>query len=228
MMLPRANNDADHGMPIAWRVLLALGVIDLVRGSIHLFASDGGAGQIAGIDLTHGGDVIVMLFAVMGINQILWGVLNLLVSLRYRGFVPLMKQNYDAWQRHCAHGETRFNERGFDAWRSLFEGVLRGRSFRSVAKTFQVRVWQDLRRAWDTLAPDARARIEALLPSDLGLDRDAKGPDDSSPPPPRFASRAGVLLSTRMSVFRRTAIACKWGTPAVHAGNAPLRPSVDR
>ena len=90
MMLPRANNDADHGMPIAWRVLLALGVIDLVRGSIHLFASDGGAGQIAGIDLTHGGDVIVMLFAVMGINQILWGVLNLLVGFRYRAFVPLL------------------------------------------------------------------------------------------------------------------------------------------
>jgi hypothetical protein len=90
MILPPANNDAYHGRPIAWRVLLALGVIDLVRGSIHLFASDGGAGQIAGIDLAHGGDVIVMLFAVTGINQILWGVLNLLAGLRYRAFVPLL------------------------------------------------------------------------------------------------------------------------------------------
>jgi hypothetical protein len=90
MIMPTTSNEAYHGMPIAWRVLLALGAIDLVRGSIHLFASDGGAGQIAGLDLAHGGDVIVMLFAVMGIHQILWGVLNLLVGLRYRAFVPLL------------------------------------------------------------------------------------------------------------------------------------------
>ena len=109
-------------------------------------------------------------------------------------FVPLMKQNYDAWQQHVARGETRFNERGFNAGRALYDGVLRGQPFRSVAKTFQVRVWQDLRRAWDTLASAARARIEALLPSDVGLDRDGKGPDDSSPPPLRCASRASVLL----------------------------------
>jgi len=87
-------------------------------------------------------------------------------------FVPLMRQNHDAWQQHAARGETRFNERGFDAGRSLYDGVLRGRPFRSVAKTFQVRVWQELRRAWDALAPDARSRVEALLPADVGLDRD--------------------------------------------------------
>ena len=124
-------------------------------------------------------------------------------------FVPLMQQNYDAWKRHSARGETRFNERGFNAGRALYDGVLRGQPFRSVAKTFQVRVWQDLRGAWDTLAPTARAHIEALLPSDVGLDRDGKEPDDSSPPPPRCARCARVLLSTRMSVFRRADIACK-------------------
>jgi hypothetical protein len=89
-LLPPASNEAYQGMPIAWRVLLALGALDLVRGSIHLFASDGGAGRIAGIDLSHGGDVIVMLFAVMGMSQILLGVLNLLVALRYRTFAPLL------------------------------------------------------------------------------------------------------------------------------------------
>ncbi len=143
-------------------------------------------------------------------------------------FVPLMQQNHDAWKQHVAQGETRFNERGFDAGRALYNGVLRGRPFRSVAKTFQVRVWQDLRRAWDTLAPAARARLEALLPSDVSLDRDGKDPDASSPPPLRRASRAGVLLATRVSVFRQTDIACKWGTPAVHAGSALPQPTVDR
>jgi glutathione S-transferase len=73
-------------------------------------------------------------------------------------FVPLMKQNHDAWQQHTARGETRFNERGFDAGRSLYDGVLRGRPFRSVAKTFQVRVWRDLRAIWTSLDADARGR----------------------------------------------------------------------
>jgi len=76
--------------PFPGLVLAGLGVLDLVRGNIHLFASDGGAGRIAGIDLTRGGDVIVMLFAVMGASQILWGWLNLIVALRYRAFVPLV------------------------------------------------------------------------------------------------------------------------------------------
>jgi glutathione S-transferase len=91
-------------------------------------------------------------------------------------FVPLMQQNYDAWQKFDAGGETRFNEHGFDSGRALYDGVLRGQPFRSVAKTFQVRVWQDLRRAWDALAPAARARVEALLPCDVGLDRDGLRP----------------------------------------------------
>lgn len=89
-LLPAPGDASYRGSGIAWGVLAALGVMDLVRGGIHLFAPDGGAGRIAGIDLTRGGDVIVMLFAVMGISQISWGVLNLLVALRYRTLVPLL------------------------------------------------------------------------------------------------------------------------------------------
>jgi hypothetical protein len=74
-------------------------------------------------------------------------------------FVPLMKQNHDAHERHRANGETRFNEPAFDAGRALYDGVLLGHPFRSVAKTFQVRVWRDLLRAWDALPDDARARL---------------------------------------------------------------------
>jgi hypothetical protein len=49
---------------------------------------------------------------------------------------------------------------------------LLGQPFRSVAKTFQVRVWLDLRRAWDTLDPPERARVGGLLPAAAALDRD--------------------------------------------------------
>jgi glutathione S-transferase len=86
-------------------------------------------------------------------------------------FVPLMQQNYDAWERHRDRGETRFNEAAFDAGRALYAGVLLGHPFRSVAKTFQVRVWRDLRRDWEALPDAARLRIDALLPSGVRFDR---------------------------------------------------------
>jgi hypothetical protein len=59
-------------------------------GSIHLFASDGGVGQIAGIDLSQSREVIVFLFAVMGMQQLAFSALELAVALRYRSFVPLL------------------------------------------------------------------------------------------------------------------------------------------
>jgi glutathione S-transferase len=86
-------------------------------------------------------------------------------------FVPLMQQNYDAWQQHRTAGERRFNEAAFDAGRALYDGTLLGRPFRSVVKTFQVRVWRDLRGEWDALSASHRRRLEALLPDAHGLER---------------------------------------------------------
>ncbi len=93
-----------------------------------------------------------------------------------RTFVPLMQQNHDAWERHRAAGETRFNEAAFNAGRALYDGTLLGQPFRSVAKTFQVRVWRDLRAEWDALGTNDRARIEPLLPAAHGLDRTGMTP----------------------------------------------------
>lgn len=89
-----------------------------------------------------------------------------------RSFVPLMQQNYDAYERHRRDGETRFNEKAFDAGLALYDGELRGFPFRSVAKTFQVRVWRDLRREWQDLPPASRTALEAHLPAAHGLDHD--------------------------------------------------------
>ncbi len=81
-----------------------------------------------------------------------------------RSFVPLMQQNHDAWASQVARGETRFNEAAFDRRRTLYDGVLRGHPFRAGVKTFQVRVWRDLRRAWEALPHPAPSRLLALLP----------------------------------------------------------------
>lgn len=87
-------------------------------------------------------------------------------------FVPLMQQNHDAFEAHARRGERRFNEAGFDAGSGLYDGTLAGRPFRSVVKTFQVRVWRDLRRAFDALDAASRRRLLALLPAGASLDRD--------------------------------------------------------
>jgi len=76
-----------------------------------------------------------------------------------RTFVPLMKQNEAAYERHRAKNETVFNEAAFDAGRALYDGELCDSAFRSVVKTFQVRVWRSLMGEWGALDPSARKRL---------------------------------------------------------------------
>ncbi len=84
------GNDRYRGMAFGWIFLVGIGILNLGRGSIHVFRSDGGAASIAGIDLTQNGEVILTLFANMGLTQILLGVIDLAVGLRFRALVPLL------------------------------------------------------------------------------------------------------------------------------------------
>ncbi len=86
-----------------------------------------------------------------------------LLDVVARTFVPLMQQNERAYEEACARGETLFNERAFDRGRALYDGTLLGRPFRAVVKTFQVRVWRDLRAAWHALDRAARTRLAPLV-----------------------------------------------------------------
>ena len=93
-----------------------------------------------------------------------------LLDVIARTFVPLMRQNERAYLEACARGERLCNERAFDQRRALYDGTLLGKPFRSVAKTFQVRVWRELRAAWRRLPPEASATLAPLL-GDAMLDR---------------------------------------------------------
>lgn len=53
-------------------------------GAIHAFLPDGGAGVIAGLDLTHNAATIIGVFAWVGATQIVWGLTMLMVSLKKR------------------------------------------------------------------------------------------------------------------------------------------------
>ena len=88
-----------------------------------------------------------------------------------RTHVPLMRQNLAACERWKAKGERCFNERAFDAGRALYDGEIDGHAFRSVAKTFQARVWRERLAEWRALPDVARNRIEALLPPEHGIDQ---------------------------------------------------------
>jgi hypothetical protein len=78
-------------------------------------------------------------------------------------FAPLMRANEAAYEECKAAGVTVFNEKGFDAGLALFDGELLGRPCRSGVKTFQVRVWRDLRRQWQSLDREARDQLASLL-----------------------------------------------------------------
>ena len=100
------------------------------------------------------------------------GALSLSTRLRAlldaisRTFVPLMMQNEAAYAAARSAGEELFNETAFDRGRALYDGTLLGCPFRAVVKTFQVRVWRELRGAWAALDAPARVPLLRVLPPD--------------------------------------------------------------
>jgi len=88
-LLPPSTNAQYRGAIVsAWFLMLA-GALEFVPGCIHYFLPDGGAGVIAGLDLSGDAETIVRVFAWMGALQIPLGALLFLVGLRYRTLVPL-------------------------------------------------------------------------------------------------------------------------------------------
>ncbi len=64
--LPPSTNSAYTGSLLAAHFLSLFSALTIVPGCIHTFAPDGGAGTIAGIDLSQNGRVIIALFAWAG------------------------------------------------------------------------------------------------------------------------------------------------------------------
>lgn len=80
-----------EGSPIV-RIALALVLLVMVaRSCVHLFASDGGAQRIGGVDTSvEGGNNIVAMFHQWGAIQLLLAVLLVVMFFRYPGFTPLI------------------------------------------------------------------------------------------------------------------------------------------
>lgn len=85
---PSTNADCGGSRYSAW-YLAFYGIAWIVPGMIHSFLPDGGAGTIAGLDLTPNPTMIFGMFAWAGATQIAHGIVTLVVALRYRSLVPL-------------------------------------------------------------------------------------------------------------------------------------------
>lgn len=91
LLLPTVADNTIRGSKIPFYFLTALAVLSTVRSLIHLLAPDGGAGSIAGMDLSvEGADGIIFAFGLWGSSQLLFALIQLLVVFRYRSLVPLM------------------------------------------------------------------------------------------------------------------------------------------
>ena len=96
-------------------------------------------------------------------------------------FPPIMAANAGAHATAVARGERLFNEVGFDRGRALYEGTVLGHPFRSVAKTFQVRVWREVCAAWSALPAGARGAVAALVGDGRDLDATFAGLPSPAP-----------------------------------------------
>ena len=82
-----------------------------------------------------------------------------------RFFIPLMEQNANAVIDYENAGQAIFNEKAFNQNQALFEGSIDGHSFKSVAKTFQRKVWADLLNEFQQMNIDDQQWLSQHLPA---------------------------------------------------------------
>jgi hypothetical protein len=91
ILLPAKIDNMIRGTKFPFYIFALYAIVSTVRSCIHLLSPDGGAGTIAGMDLSvAGADGIVFAFALWGSSQLLFALIQLLVVIRYRSLVPFM------------------------------------------------------------------------------------------------------------------------------------------
>ena len=91
ILLPTKIDNVIRGTKIPFYVFALYALVSTVRSCIHLLSPDGGAGTIAGMDLSvAGADGIIFAFALWGSSQLLFALIQLLAVIRYRSLIPFM------------------------------------------------------------------------------------------------------------------------------------------
>jgi hypothetical protein len=93
-LLPKTIDQRYRGHPLALWVFVPITLVTLWRSLTHMFRADGGAQSIATIPLDSYPDAaattVIVIFALWGLQQLLLGLLYVIVLLRYRALLPLM------------------------------------------------------------------------------------------------------------------------------------------
>ena len=91
VLFPAQADNTIRGGKVPVAIFALLAVISFIRSWIHILAPDGGAGSIAGMDLSvAGAGGIVFAFGLWGSSQLIYALIQLAVAIRYRSLVPAM------------------------------------------------------------------------------------------------------------------------------------------
>ena len=93
-LLPAEVDNRYRGHPLALWLFVPIALQRVALGLTHLLRADGGAQSISTIPLDtyppSAAQNVIGIFARMGLEQLLFGLLFLLVLIRYRALIPLM------------------------------------------------------------------------------------------------------------------------------------------
>ena len=91
ILFPEKADNSVSGLKITVYVFVGISILSTIRSVIHVFSSDGGAGSIAGMDLTlEGAKGIIFAFGLWGSSQLLFAGIQWLILLPYRALIPIM------------------------------------------------------------------------------------------------------------------------------------------
>lgn len=91
IIFPKSADNNYKGSRLAAFVFLFISTVGIVRSFIHFLAPDGGAGSIAGMDLSvQGAEGIIFAFSLWGSAQLLYALIQLVVYFRYKTLIPFM------------------------------------------------------------------------------------------------------------------------------------------
>ena len=93
-VLPKNVDNNYRGHPLALWFFFLITLMTIVRSLLHIFLPDGGAQSIATIPLDSynngGAEAVIFIFSYWGLSQLMFGLLYLIVSLKYKSLIPLM------------------------------------------------------------------------------------------------------------------------------------------
>jgi hypothetical protein len=108
-LLPPVVDSTISGIKFPVYLFMLIAILSAVRSCIHLLAPDGGAGSIAGLDLSvDGAQGIIFSFALWGSAQLIYSFVQLAVAFRYWSLVRVREGH----RFHASHqrAQHRFEE----------------------------------------------------------------------------------------------------------------------